>query len=79
MSGDSPRISANVGGHAGWAYLRYREITGKSPAVVLTELIEYWTEQHPKAASLGLTLDDYRQSQGGELVSFADQAQKKAR
>jgi len=79
MSGDNPRISANVGGHAGWAYQRYRDITGKSPAVVLTELIEHWTETNPRGASLGLTLEDYRRVLGAEVVPFAEQAQKKAR
>lgn len=79
MSEDAPRTSGNVGGHAGWAYARYREITGKSPAVALTHLIEYWTENDPKAAELGLTLADYRRQQGGEVIPISTQTQKKVR
>lgn len=79
MSGDNPRLSANVGGHPGWAYEKYRKLTGKSPAVVLSQVIEYWTENDPKAAELGLTLTDYLRKDGAEIIQLADQAQKKAR
>lgn len=77
MSDTNLRISANVGGHAGWAYAKYRELTGKSPQVILTEMIEHWTETNQRATDLDLTLKDYLGQQGGELVEITSKAKKK--
>lgn len=74
---DSRRITATLEGYTLWAFERYREVTGKSPAKALDAFIDRLLERDPEfARTYGLTLDDYHRATPGDVVRMAETARR---